>query len=380
MAENKLKLLKERLQFTGWLQYIPLVFAALLIFVLALIPWFLKSFGVFYSLAGISGILILAFISDVLLIKYKLHLPEKLPRRREYADVFDLMRARRSCRSFQNRKLNDADRDALLEAARVQTDVHNGTLFEKVTIRLEYIAAPLVVWPTVGATEFLVAIAPREYNRHSVIDVGRSLQKVVIEATRLGIATCWIGPGADQTSVVQHLGDRFDAGRDHVICVCAIGYKSRHKPLFLRLILQIQRRRLPVSSLFFTDLYFSQPLDPEQEPFRQFGRSFEVCQWSPSSFNGQTTRCAAVLGGAPEQNQRRLVRFDFFETTDSRYYAPVALGIWCANWELACAGLGIQGHFRVLSEKDRGLNAGNQLPALPRYELSWVLDSPITFK
>jgi nitroreductase len=48
-----------------------------------------------------------------------------------------------------------------------------------------------------GAHELLVAVAPRDYDRVAVIDVGRSLQKVVTAATRAGISTCWIGPGAD---------------------------------------------------------------------------------------------------------------------------------------------------------------------------------------
>jgi hypothetical protein len=41
----------------------------------------------------------------------------------------------------------------------------------------------------VGAHEFLVAVAPRDYDRVAVIDVGRSLQKVVTAATRAPL-TC----------------------------------------------------------------------------------------------------------------------------------------------------------------------------------------------
>lgn len=92
----------------------------------------------------------------------------------------------------------------------------------------------MTVWPGVGAHEFLVAIAPRSYDRLALIDVGRNLQKVVLHATRMGVATCWIGPGADQSSVIKHLGDRFDPDRDHVVCICAVGYRSRFQPLSIR--------------------------------------------------------------------------------------------------------------------------------------------------
>jgi hypothetical protein len=58
-----------------------------------------------------------------------------------------------------------------------------------------------------------------------------------------------------------------------------------------------------------------------------------------------------------------LKSFDFYAATASQYYAPVALGIWAANWEMGCAALGLQGHFTVRTEEEN--------EALPRYDLSW---------
>lgn len=97
-------------------------------------------------------------------------------------------------------------------------------------IRLEYLAAPLTVWPTVGAHEFIVATAPHEYDRLSVSDVGRSLRRVVLDATRMGVVTCWIGPGADPSSIAAHLDGRFDPSAEHMICVCAVGWASGVRP------------------------------------------------------------------------------------------------------------------------------------------------------
>ena len=77
---------------------------------------------------------------------------------------------------------------------------------------------------------------------------------VVHQATRTGLATCWIGPGADHASILRHLGDRFDPEHDHIICVCAVGSASRFLPLPIRLISRIQRRRLPLTALFFADV------------------------------------------------------------------------------------------------------------------------------
>jgi hypothetical protein len=237
-------------------------------------------------------------------------------------------------------------------------------------IRFEYISAPLTVWPTVNATEFLVAIVPKEYDCFAVIEVGRSLQKIVMDATRMGLGTCWIGPGADHDSIKHHLGDRFDSKRDQIICLCAVGYTSNYIPLFLRIFNAQFKRRLPLSELFFVNTDFEKPLELDTTPFNRFGRTYEICQWAPSSYNGQTSRCVANL----EENGD-LKSFDFYATTASRYYAPVAVGIWCANWELGCDVLGIAGQFAKLSAGDRDTQQDEKsIIQPPRYYVSWVVD------
>ena len=203
----------------------------------------------------------------------------------------------------------------------------------------------------------------------AVIDVGRSLQKVVIHATRMGLARCWIGPGAGHESMVAPLGSRLDPERDHIICVCAVGNASRFLPLSVRLISRIRRRRLPLSSPFFADLDFQRPLDPESAPFNRLPRCYEVCQSSPSSFNAQPTRCVAVVEYIEGEEQP--VRFDFYAATASRFYAPVALGIRCANGEIVCAALGNLGRFAKLKPEQRVVHDALELP---RYDVTWLVD------
>jgi nitroreductase len=361
--------LKVRLQFSGWLQYLVHAIVVLVMLLLAGLGWLIGYWPVVlvWLPLGIAAVLFVPLIGTILIVKYGLHPTESLPAKKTSLGAFDLMRGRRSCRSFQWRKLTSEHHAELMEA--VGTNSQPGRQLGHRPIRFEYIAAPLTVWPVVGAHEFLVALAPHEYDRLSVIDIGRSLQKVVLHAARMGLATCWIGPGADQKSIIQHLGDRFDPARDHVICVCAIGYESMFKPLFIRVIQRFQHKRLPLSELFFADPSFTIPLETGAEPFNAYGRCYEVCQWSPSSFNSQTTRCAAVTERIEDRDT--LTRFDFCASTGSRYYAPVALGIWCANWETGCEALGQPGHFAVLPPDARAVE---NAPDLPRYDVSWVVD------
>lgn len=374
---TKILQIKVRLQFTGWLQYVLPGLLAVVFFLVATIVGLVGNVLVASPFIFIGSLFFIVFIFDLITVKFRLRFPEALPKRNDNLDLFDLMRVRRSCRSFQTRKLTSADYDELMGYVHLHS---KAPTIGKAPIRFEYISAPLTVWPVVNATQFLVAIAPSQYNRLAVIDVGRTLQKIVTDATRMGLGTCWIGPGTDQASVIQHLGNRYNAKEDHIICVCAIGYKSWYMPMFLRIFNAVSKERLPLSSLFFADAYLKKPLNIEESPFKQFGRNYEICQWAPSSYNGQTTRCVAVMEqknaekGERNEEQPRLARFDFYAATASRYYAAVAVGIWCANWELGCEVLDIHGHFAVLSPQERGIDNEKAYPPLPKYDVSWILD------
>ncbi|NQW26894.1 MAG: nitroreductase family protein [Flammeovirgaceae bacterium] len=348
---------KERVQFTGWLQYLLPLIPILILSLLTLFSLLIKNIFMAKFFGGLGGLVLLIALFDIVTVKFKIRPSEQLPHPIKKSNIFDLIRTRHSCRSFQTRLLTKAHRANLMDS--VQTHLAEQQI-GTTKIRFEYIAAPLTVWPTVNASEFFVAITPKEYDRIAIIDVGRSLQKVVIDATSLNLGTCWIGPGADHASIIENLGERFEPEKDQIICVLAVGYISKYIPMFIRLFnSRMSTTRLPISKLFFTNATFKNPLNIDALPFKKFGRSYEMCQWAPSSYNGQTTRCAAVTdkNGTPQG-------FDFYTATSSRYYAPLALGIWAANWELSTTALGLDGHFTVHPQEKK--------ERLPRYDLSWV--------
>lgn len=363
--------IKLRLQWTGWLQYfIPLFFGCLLT-VAGLLSLTFKSAQVPSVLLGAAGVCWLRFLFEMAVIKYKVvKLPDSKPKPRHDLDTFDLMRERHSCRSFQDVSLSEQHMHEIREAVRKETQPE--CFLGGAPIRLEFIEAPLIVWPVVNARQFLIAIGPKVYNRIAVINVGRCMQKVVMHATGMGLGTCWIGPGADHNSVITSLGDRFDPERDHIICTCAVGYESRYWPLSIRTLSRIMHQlRLPLSALFFEGPQFQKPLDLGEPLFRKFGRCYEICQYAPSSYNEQPTRCAAAVVRGSDRSKLAHLRFDFGVSTNSRYYVVVALGIWLANWELGVQALGHEGHFQFLSEEER---KATEMPELPRYDVSWVCD------
>lgn len=332
-----IKALKEKLQFTGWLQYILTALLATIFILFSLIIWALINLTIAAPFLFIALVLYVIVALDIITVKFKFHLKEALPHKNDNLEIFDLMRARISCRSFQIRQMSNDDHDKIMGYVALEMNQINKDSELKDLVRFEYICKPLTVWPVVNASEFVVAIAPKEYSYKSVINVGRSLQRIVIHATRMGLATCWIGPGADQTSIIQQMGSDFDVSKDHIVCVCAVGYASKHIPFSLRLMRKSQRWRLPIDELFFKNPQLAEPLDINENTFSGFGRCYEVCQWAPSSFNSQPTR--AVV----ESNQPGEIKIDFYCTPNSRFYGPIAIGIWCANWELGCEALHIEG-------------------------------------
>ena len=302
---------KLKLQWKGWLQYLiptPIILGLLL---LAYISYLLRALYISYGFALLSIILSIKVLFDIITVKYKIRFPESKPMRKDDLSVFDLMRLRHSCRSFQTKNLTEADLKELMESVKKHLAEPK---FSSEKIRFEYISAPIRVWPTVNATEFLVAIAPKKYNRLAIMDVGRTLQKVVIDATRMGLGSCWIGPGADHVSITTQLEGNFDTEKENIICVCAIGYESKYIPLFIKAFSKKVRNRLPIKSLFFSDHQMNKPIDVHCIPYNMFQRTYESCQYAPSSYNGQTTR-AVILS-----SDNIIRRIDFFAITTSRYY------------------------------------------------------------
>ncbi|MCP4498814.1 MAG: nitroreductase [Deltaproteobacteria bacterium] len=351
--------LKLRLQFTGWLQFLILLPITLGLYLLTglvyLVGLHLVASVVIWLPLALSAIILF----DIITSRFCIRLPESMPKTRTDDDVFRLMRTRRSCRSYQTRALTVEHEQAMQASITAHLAEPR---FGDAPIRLEWVSAPITVWPVVNARLFLVAIAPAKYNRKAILDVGRILQKVVIDATRMGLGTCWIGPGADHKSVKAHLGARFDGDEDAIICLCAVGYKSSYSPLFIRVFSAQFHKRMPLSKLFFADDAMADPLSTDDAPWAAYGRSFESCQWAPSSFNGQTTRCIAKQTDEGE-------RFDFYAATSSRYYAAVATGIWCGNWEMGCNALGIDGQFQQLASDERRSKEENATP--PHHDVTW---------
>ncbi len=333
---NYLSRLKKKYMYTGWLQYVPVLVIAFMTSLVAIISRWL-GFDIFsWILRTIALLLFLRFIYDLITVKYQLHPRERKTNVIKNRDVFQIMRERQSCRSFQKGYLDQDDLAFLKQVIHDENvDQYDSFRFGD-GIQFYCVKGNINVWPVVNATEFIVALVPATYNRLAIIEAGRRLERIVIKATRRGIGTCWIGPGADHESIKSMLGDRFDAHSHHILCVCAIGYPSKYIPLLIRGMNLKTRKRHPIDQVFFLENKMENSVKDNRSIFSRYENVFEAGRWSPSSFNGQPTRC--IVEEDPSS-----VTLKLLTVKKSRYYSPVAAGIFLANCQMGFEALDRKG-------------------------------------
>lgn len=349
--------LSSKLRFSGWVQFLFAFAIALPLAALAWAGFALGAGGTAAVLAGLAGLFALLGVLDVAIGKLGLiALPERRPAPIDGKPLAALM-ARRTTRAFHPVPLSDTHRTLVQDRLEFHTAIDSAEAIAQGRMRAVLVEKPLVVFPGYGAQSFIVVLGPKTYDRLSVIEAGRAVQHVVNEATAAGIATGWIGPGAQRASVQAALGDAFDGARDHVLCVVALGYPARYVPLFLRVAALSGAKRKPLADLIFEEAP-GLPAPLTRAPYKALLPAFEACRRAPSSYNAQSTRM--ILSAT----EKEVTKAQICALEGSQYYAPLALGIWCANWETAMEALGQPGRW-VRLEAARPIAGGLV------HDLSW---------
>lgn len=127
-----------------------------------------------------------------------------------------------------------------------------------------------------------------EVNHHALEDFGYMMETAVLQATALGLGTCWLGGSFTQSSFASKIGKQ-----DHEIipAVAAAGYampQVRERDLLRRA--ARSETRLPWEDLFF-DGSFRQPLTiPRAVQAGDYARALEMVRLAPSASNKQPWR------------------------------------------------------------------------------------------
>ena len=245
-------------------------------------------------------------------------------------EMKELIRTRKSVRTFDGRPLGAADRKALETCVASMENPFSVPVDFRLLNAKEYgLSSPVIV----GAEEYLAAKVRRQPNFE--IAFGYSFELVCLFAWSLGIGTVMLAASLNRSAFEKALAVR----EDEIMPVASpLGYPAAKKSIretVMRKGIKADTRK-PFAQLFFRD-DFTRELSPSDAGV--FADALEAVRWAPSAANGQPWR-AVVRGESVHFYEAKSMK-------DSRLgdVQKVDLGIALAHFDAVRREDGIEGGF-----------------------------------
>jgi len=243
----------------------------------------------------------------------------------------ELMRHRKSVRTFDGRPLTDGDRRSLEEAVSALGNPFGVPVtFRLLNAKENGLTSPVIV----GAEEYLAAKVERGPN--SELAFGYSFEAACLHALSLGVGTVMLAASLSRGTFEQAM-----AVQENEVLPAAspVGYPAEKRSIresLMRKGLKADERR-PFESLFYQKS-FGQGLSGAEAGV--FAQALELVRWAPSAGNGQPWR-AVVDGGCVHFYEAKTMK-------DSPLgdIQKVDVGIALAHFDLALQEDGVSGAFR----------------------------------
>ncbi|MBC7187049.1 MAG: nitroreductase family protein [Calditrichaeota bacterium] len=273
--------------------------------------------------------------------------------------VTELIRTRRSCRTFARRGIEHETREALLRYLEQPIPGPFGSSVRLGLLELgegQRIGARLGTYGVIrGARGFLLGAVRR--SAMDLEDFGFVFEAAVLKATELGLGTCWLGGTFKRSSFAAALR----LAEDELLpAVSPVGHPDERRSMLdvaFRAVAKSATRK-PWQELFFAGT-LAQPLTPEEAG--PFATPLEMVRLAPWASNRQPWR--VVWDG--EQGA-----FHFFLQRTRGYRVPgavdlqrVDMGIALCHFALAAQEMGLRGRWQRLSTAP--------LPGTLHYIASW---------
>lgn len=194
-----------------------------------------------------------------------------------------------------------------------------------------------------GATGFIVG-ATRQ-NKYNLEDFGYLLEVIVLQATDLGLGTCWLGGTFTKSSFARKISVQVG---ELVPAVASVGYIAE-KPRRIESIFRKDNgtdRRLPWESLFF-DSGFGTPLPTDG--LGKYANVLQMVRLSPSASNRQPWRVVRddnswhfYLQRTPGYRESPFVRL-----TTVADLQRIDMGIAMSHFELTANEMGLDGYWEI---------------------------------
>lgn len=252
-------------------------------------------------------------------------------------DLEDIIRKRKSCRSYSDRKIES---DAMAEIIAMLRDVES---IATSAFQLKYIggAGPRgservgTYGMISGATDYIAVIARREGN--DPVEIGRLFETAVLQLADLGLDTCWLGGSFNR----KDFEGRLVLGSSEFIpIVSPVGYgKDRFSILdsSVRAMVGADTRK-PWNELFFHESTLN-PL--EKDKAGDFRIPLEMVRLGPSASNKQPWRVITDSKGC-----------HFYLSRDKGYGLKTYdlqlndIGIAMCHFELTASQWGMAGNWK----------------------------------
>lgn len=191
-------------------------------------------------------------------------------------DKMQIIKTRKSVRTFDGRKITDEDMEKLLSYIKTVENPYGIPVEFIILDSWEYgLSSPVIE----GEDTYIAAKVPKV--KHCEEAFGYSFEMMVLFAWRLGIGTTWIG-GTLNRPLFEKAADTKDD--EYMMIVTPIGYPSKTQSEVdtrLREIVQGDWR-VPYSELFYEN-DFTTPLDSNED-------CLDAVRWAPSAANRQPWR------------------------------------------------------------------------------------------
>lgn len=191
-------------------------------------------------------------------------------------DTMEIIKTRKSVRTFDGRKVTDDDMEKLLDYIRTIENPY-GIPVEFLVLDAEKhgLSTPVIV----GEDTYIAAKVPQV--EHCEEAYGYSFEKMVLYAWNLGIGTTWIGGTLNRPLFERAAETRDD---EYMMIVTPIGYPSDERSkVDVTLRNSVHGDERFSSSQIFFEGNFSKPLSSDEDCLKSV-------QWAPSAANRQPWR------------------------------------------------------------------------------------------
>lgn len=237
----------------------------------------------------------------------------------DIANLKQAINARQSVRSFDGEKISVTNHNELKQFAADAITLFSATDSRIAIVDIDTESSAMTTYGVIGGCRSYLVLISASKSRSDRQRAAAAMELCVLEATRLGLATCWIG-STFRRSVFSNVV-KLNSGEE-ILAIVAVGKnaKSRFVDRLMQTLTRSRERKEP-SQLFFNE-NLQTPIAADSPELK----ALEYLRAAPSSTNSQPWRVIKINNSS----------FDLCSATDGRY-TDLDMGIAMAHLAVAFA-------------------------------------------